>query len=173
MRAGELSLDRLRLAAYLGDAAAEAALAGAPSMVAGVDAAPLEVADDAAFARVLGAERAVGVVHFPWSGYCHMSRRRFREVLAPVLRGLAPDTDVSLFVLLLDDFPRTETGAFLPARCHEWVAEMQQVPTGAGEILWLRSGSLVRKEYPGAVAQPLEFVRATVEALSLVLDDVT
>lgn len=171
VRAGALSLDRLRLAAYLGDAAAEAALAGAPGMVAGVDAPVVDVADDAAFARVLEAERAVGMVFMQWSGPAHMFRRRFREVHAPVLRGLTPETQVGTFVLQ----PEHHGGGDITRWLQEYQAcfdPLNPLDSGAGEMFWVRERRILRAEHPATVLQPADFVRVTVDALGLGLDDV-
>ncbi len=190
VRAGALGLERLRFAAYLGDeAAVEAllagappvleALAGAPPVLEGVDEpAVMEVTDDAAFARVLEAERAVGMVFMSWSGPAHLYRRRLVEVHAPTLHGLT--RDVGVFVVHPEEAGASWGAPDEQSARFRWLrtsasrfAPLDPLMSGAGELWWARRGRIVRTAYP-APAGPLapdEFIRATVEALGLGLDD--
>jgi hypothetical protein len=171
VRRGDLEVDRLRLAAYLGDEAARAALS-TELLVPGVQAQAAEVADLQAFRAMLSRPRAVALVHVPWSGPSHLSRRRFREVHAPILRGLAPELDIGLHVLLPESFPGYADGETPPVfmwlmasfNGTEWSTP---TTTGTGHLLWLRDGKIVETAHPTDVLDPTDFVRVTVRALGL------
>lgn len=174
VRRGDLELDRLRLAAYLGDQAALSALS-TELLVPGVQAQAADVANVDAFRAMLARPRAVALVHVPWSGPSHLSRRRFREVHAPILRGLAPELDIGLHVILPESFPGYADGETPPVfmwlmasfNGTEWSTP---TTTGTGHILWLRDGKIVQTAHPTEVLDPTDFVRVTVRALGLSVD---
>jgi hypothetical protein len=147
VRAGVLALDRLRLAAYLGDPAAVEALTGAPLVVESADEpAVVEVTDDAAFARVLEAERAVGMVFMPWSGPAHLYRRRLVEVHAPTLHGLT--RGVGVFVVHPGEIGDTWSAPGEQSARDRWLrssaprfAPLDPLSSGAGELWWPGEGA--------------------------------
>ncbi|MCO5171415.1 MAG: hypothetical protein M9894_34365 [Planctomycetes bacterium] len=179
LRRGEVDPDRVRLAAYLGDAAALGVLGG-PPRVEPVAGEVVEVVDDASFRWLSGVERAVGMIFLPWSGYAHLARRHFEEP-ACMLRSLAPRTRIDAIVLLPEG--RAPGGGFgsegVVPSIAAWLSQdvawtgTDPLSSGGGEFFWVRDGRLARVDYPvipSSEDRLVEFVRVSVQALGLGLE---